>query len=444
MKLSDLLDTLDKESKKLLSAFFQEKKIRSSMPHDHRVAEMLELDARMGGALTQTLTEHLLTLKAYLQGRPVKLEHLTFILRNIASSYEVKLTSTDLKLISYYASHPEATPSEAAANLKVAPSWERRRRGELVRKNVISFPAVVNPARLGLRKVVVLVDEPQTSGKEVNVSLAKWLTAEHLLWGGPPFLLQVYTVPAGWAWLPIRELNPVRAWLVRSTAYGLNTASYEPGLGWKLNVEAWGVYFKELLAEGWEVPSESSWRRVEHEGTPLPLEAWEVKAAALLAADTRMRLEALAEAIGKSLAAAHQCKQKLLADALTPILNLNHVGLSESLLLILEELDVSFQAVEAALRELPKIWVYKVEDFRGSEELLCWLELPSGLTHKLTRVLEEVLAPVAKYSLYFRGYHLGSSLPSPSLYNGKKKSWQPPQPAAEKLKPSRLEKKRSL
>jgi hypothetical protein len=232
----------------------------------------------------------------------------------------------------------------------------------------------------------------------------------------------------------LKRFSKLWVWEVEGFEGSSSFGFYDADKGdWSIDWDSWSLYLSNVLSKGWDrvIPQK---KRIEE---PVPLSEPPKKRKRITTEDLKLIVEMLERAdkptleLSKKLEydmrAAERTKNSLFeGGVLLPYLSIEHIGLSESILFIVESDTNTLNAFVVAVRELPKAWIYWMKPFKGEgpPALACLLETPAGSITPLERVVRQTLRTLADYKLCFRSKQEGSQYPLPKLFDSQTETWK--------------------
>jgi hypothetical protein len=269
---------------------------------------------------------------------------------------------------------------------------------------------------------------------EAYIESPYFLSRQELLGG------EVYTIFS--IAIPPRAVNQVRKdlekrfpklwlWKVYRFEGSISFGFYDIDKGdWNIDWDSWSLYLSNVLSKGWDkvIP-----QKKKKETEPLYIDekrsvtTEELKLIVeLLERADKPTLE-LSKKLEYDMRAAEKIKNTLFEEGvLIPFLSIEHIGLNENILFIIESDTNTLNAFVAAVRELPKAWIYWMNSLKEQDApaLACWLEAPPGSITPLERIIRQTLRTLADYKLCFRSSSEGSQAPLLELFDPQTKTWK--------------------
>ena len=213
-----------------------------------------------------------------------------------------------------------------------------------------------------------------------------------------------------------KRFSELRMWMVDGfeNVYSFDFYGAEAH-DWNINWTVWSNYLGDLVSGACDTVSSLKERVITNKKETVTPD----KENGVTAEDLRLivsllerldtPLETLSQKFGYSIGGVARAKNSLLERGIIEAcLSIDHIGLNEHILLLIEsDVDTLYSFV-VAIRRLPKAWVYWMRSPRGTSSLACWLKAPPGSITPLERVIRWTLRPLAEYKLFFRSILEGS------------------------------------
>jgi DNA-binding Lrp family transcriptional regulator len=216
-------------------------------------------------------------------------------------------------------------------------------------------------------------------------------------------------------------------WIVNRFENYLSFSSYNTDTGdWNIDWTSWSLYLSEVLSQGWnKVIPEKRTETDSSESSEKNITTIDLQFVAKLLEKFDISTSDLSEEFRYSVPHASRIKESLISRGiLQPSLNIDHIGLNENILFLVESEPNTLNAFVYAVKELPKTWIYWMKSLEGSSYLACWLELPLGSITPFERAVRETLRPLAEYQIFFRSKHEGSRVSFLELLDTETKTWK--------------------
>ncbi|MHA1579602.1 MAG: AsnC family transcriptional regulator [Candidatus Freyarchaeota archaeon] len=431
-----LPDVLTEEDAHLLTSFFVFKCTGRRLvgADEERFNDLVTIDSMMGGEFLPSLVSRLWRMSKYVKfgGGRLSSEQLRQTILGIIFDYRVKLDETDLKILKLKAQNVSITKADIAnraglsylrVHERIKRLEERCRLGELSR---------VDYSKIGLTHLVALVEG------EAFVE-SPYLLSQHELWSGKLYTLFSIAVPnraVGWVEREFRSrFSYLWMWIVDQFEASVSFGFYDTNLkDWNIDWGSWSLHLGFLLTKNKDATSKEKGKRKGE--TPVRREGG--KAGRGVTSDDLKLIDALGgrfdtpvrvlgERLGYSVGSAARAKRSLFERGiLQRVLRVEHIGLTESILLIIESNTETLESFVTAAKKLPRAWIYwmrPLEDSRGPQALACWLETPSGTIGPLRRTLHRRLSPLAEYRIFLRSKQLGSTFRLLEAFDRQSETW---------------------
>lgn len=194
---------------------------------------------------------------------------------------------------------------------------------------------------------------------------------------------------------------------------------------------SWFIYLSSILRNGLgkAVPQEEEIRGPPTLSMPPEkvkgLTAKDIELIDLFLKKFNNTMQDLGKDTGCDIRTVSKARKKLLSSGIfQSCLNVEHIGLNEHLLLIVESDLDNLYSITFALKRLPKVWIYWTKSPKGNSSLACLLETPSGSITSLQRVLRQSLRHLADYKLFFVYNLEESGLNLQELFDPQTKTWR--------------------
>jgi len=428
-------DILTEKDKQLLTEFFiykykvykyGRKELREE--DEKRLNDLVTADAVMGGELLPFLVSKLRQISKYKKrsGRSLTSEQFRRVIRNIVFDYRVRLDAVDLKILNTINKSTYVSISRIAEQTNISRTTVHYHKQKLEKKCRLKMFLRPNYSKIGLAHLLVMVEG------EAHVE-SPYLLSRHELWGRWLYTLFSLAVPSA----AINRLEKIferhfpRVWMWRVKRFEnyFSFSGYDVDTGdWNIDWDSWALYLSEVLSEGWDQVLPEDARRDVYESPRGVVAYKELRFIAKLLENPDISSRDLGRELGYSAVHASRIRKSLIRRGiLQPVLNIDHIGLTENILFIVESEPSTLNAFSQAVKELPKTWVLWMESPDLRSFLACWLELPPGSLIPFERVVRETLRPLAKYEILFRSEHEGSQFPLLELLRTKTKTvkWNP-------------------
>jgi hypothetical protein len=232
----------------------------------------------------------------------------------------------------------------------------------------------------------------------------------------------------------VKRFSKLWLWEINGFESSISFGFYDADKGdWNIDWDSWSLYLSNVLSKGWDkvIPKKNKIDKVSS------LSESPQKVKRITAKDLEFIVELL-ERVDKptlelsrkleyDMRDADRTKKSLFERGiLQPFLSIEHIGLNEHILLIVESDMDTLNAFVAAVRELPKAWIYWIRPLKGDSSLALatWLEAPLGSITPLERVVRQTLRPLAEYKLCFRSNQEGSQAPLLKLFDPQTETWR--------------------
>lgn len=345
--------------------------------------------------------------------------------QNMVYSYRVRLDAKDLRILNVLKDNLFLAVDQLARTVNMGYTTVFRHKKKLDRCRLRVY-ARLNYSKIGLSNLLVLVE-----GHAYVES--PYLLSRHELLGGDPFTIFSIAIPH----IALRQVREELAkkfpgvWIWRTHAFEsvLSFDFYDVDVkDWNINWDYWAHTLNSMLSKGWDqvIPQKmgkppSSPEISEKE----VITERDLKLIEALMENFEAPIRELSEQVKYGHIAVAKDKARLLERGiLEPHLSIDHIGLNEHILLIIEsDMDTLYSFV-VAIRRLPKAWIYWMRSLRGESYLACWLEVPPGSITPLERVIRWTLRPLARYKLFFRSLQEGSGYPLLKLFDPQTQTWK--------------------
>ncbi|MEX2752837.1 MAG: winged helix-turn-helix transcriptional regulator [Candidatus Freyarchaeota archaeon] len=432
-----LPDILPQEEKQLLTRFliykYRGEKREGEKEEEERFRDLIRADTIMGEEFIPSLISTLKQLDRYMRlGGETSLtsEQLRQILQDMVYDYRVKLDARDLKILDRMGRSPFITIKEIAEETNTSYTTIQRRRKMLEERCRLGIYPRINYPHIGLINMLLLVEG------EAQVQ-SPYLLSRQELYGG----ISLYTFFS--MAVPPKAVNPVyrefekRAprlwtWIIDSFESSFSPDFYDVDEGdWKIDWKAWSLYLSNVLSRGWSraLPPEEVGRMRPPTSPPEKAGGVAIRELRLIDALSRnfnAAIEDLCRGLGCNARTIIRTRERLLRRGTIQLsLGIDQIGLNEHILFIVESHPDTLHSFAAALRRLPKAWIYWARNLNGEgEALVCWLEAPPGSITPLERAVRRRLLPLAKYKLFFRSHQEGSRIPLLELFDVQTRAWR--------------------
>lgn len=427
---------LSEEDKQLLTEFFVyrykgEKGLEEGAGEKFR--DLMIVDSIMGGEFLPLVVSKLRQMNKYkrLSGEILTSEQFRQTLFNIVYDYRVRLDAKDLMILNAMCDDLFISIADIQKQTNMSYKTALYRKKELEERCRLRVGTRLDYSKIGLSNLVVIVEG------EAYVESPYLLSRQELL-GVDSYTLFSIAVPSGavsqvhkdfgkrfsklWIW----EVDGFEG----SNSFGFYDADKED---WSIDWDSWSLYLSNVLNKGWDKVIPQKKKIEEPNSLPEPPK----KRKRITTEDLKLIVEMLERAdkptleLSKKLEydmrTAEKTKNSLFEGGiLLPFLSIEHIGLSESILFIVESDMNTLNAFVVAVRELPKAWIYWMKSLKGDNPpaLACWLETPPGSITPLERVVRQNLRTLADYKLCFRSKQEGSNYPLPKLFDPQTETWK--------------------
>jgi DNA-binding Lrp family transcriptional regulator len=302
---------------------------------------------------------------------------------------------------------------------------------ELEERCHLKVGARVDYSKIGLTNLIIMVEG------EAYVE-SPYLLSRQELWGVNIYTLFSIAVPS----IAVNQIYndfgkrfpKMWTWVVDGFEGSASFGFYDANMGdWNIDWDSWSLYLSNVLSKGWDKVNSQKKKTEE----PTPLSEAPEKRKGVTAKDLKFIDELLERAdkptlelskkFGCNMRSAKRTKSSLFEEeVLLPFLNIEHVGLSENILLIVESDANTLNSFIVAVRELPKAWIYWMRPSarEDSPALACRLEAPPGSITPLERVVRQILRTLADYKICFRSSSEGSPAHLQELFDSRTETWR--------------------
>ncbi|MFB0563264.1 MAG: hypothetical protein ACETWM_18845, partial [Candidatus Lokiarchaeia archaeon] len=352
-------------------------------------------------------------------------------IRNMVYDYRVSLDSRDLMILKAMCDDMFITIADIhkQTNMSYKTALVHKKRLE-ERCRLRLIPRLDN-SKIGLTNLLILVEG------EAYIESPYFLSRQELL-GVDQYTFFSIAVPP-------RVVNKVYKdfekrfskmwiWEIDEFESSISFGFYDADKGdWNIDWDSWSLYLSNVLSKGWDkvIPQKNKIDELSSlSGSPEKVKRITAKdlefIVELLQRADKPTLE-LSRKLEYDMRDADRTKKSLFERGiLQPVLSIEHIGLNEHILFIVESDMDTLNAFVAAVRELPKAWIYWIKPLKGdgSLALACWLEAPSGSITPLERAVRQTLHPLAEYKLCFRSNQEGSQAPLLKLFDPQTETWR--------------------
>jgi hypothetical protein len=379
-----LSDIITERDKLLLTEFFIYKRERLKVEDEDRFQDLVIMDEIMGGKLLPSIISELRRLNKYMKFSDGTLtsEEFRNMLHDMVYDHRVRLDTKDLKILNVLRDNVFITIDNLAEKSNLSFTTTIRHKKRLERRCRLGmFPQLVY-SKIWLSNLLVLVEG------EAHIE-SPYLPSRHELLGGS-HLYTFFSVV-----VPHRALKQVRqefeqnfsgvwTWRMYGFQSFLSFDFYDPvERDWNMDWASWSIYLNSILRNGLDkaVPQEEEIR-----GSPtlsMPpekvkgLTAKNIKLIDLFLKKYNNTMQDLGKGAGCDVRTVYKARKKFFSSGiLQPCPNMEHIGLDEHLLLIVESDLDNLYSLTFALRRLPKVWIYWARSLKGTNSLACLLETP--------------------------------------------------------------------
>nr|MDO8081837.1 hypothetical protein [Candidatus Freyarchaeota archaeon] len=431
-----LPDIVSKEDKQLLTEFFVYK-YKGEKGVEGRTGEkfkdLMIVDSIMGGEFLPLVVSKLRQMNKYkrLSGEILTSEQFRQTLLNMVYDYRVRLDAKDLMILNAMCDDLFISITDIHKQTTMSYKTTFYRKKGLEERCRLRVGTRLDYSKIGLSNLVFMVEG------EAYVESPYLLSRQELL-GVDLYTLFSIAVPP-------RAVNRVHkdfekrfsklwVWEVDRFEGSLSFGFYDADKGdWNIDWDSWSLYLSNVLSKGWDkvIPQKKKIKE------PINLSEPPEKRKGITAEDLKFIFELferadkptleLSKKLEYDIRAAEKTKNSLFEEGiLLPFLSIEHIGLSENILFIVESDTNTLNAFVVAVRELPKAWIYWMRPLKGesSQALVCWLETPPGSITPLERVVRQTLRTLADYKLCFRSSSWGSTYPLLELFDQQTETWR--------------------
>ncbi|MFB0561165.1 MAG: winged helix-turn-helix transcriptional regulator [Candidatus Lokiarchaeia archaeon] len=429
-----LPDILPENEKDLLTMFFvyKYKGKRIERKDDERLSDLIKADYIMDGTLLSETISTLTHINRYKKrgGEKLTAEQFRQTIFNMINDYSVKLDEKDLKILNAITQDMFITLREVSSQTSISYRTVQHHKKKLEERCLLEVTSRLDYSKIGLTNLVIMVEG------DANVE-CPYLLSRHELWGGAPHTVFSIAVPPR----AIKDIQKVfakhftRIWmwnierfLANNSFVFYDTSKYD----WNINWSSWSLYLSDVLSKGWNtiIPQELApflTEETSHGDMP-PLTEFDLRFIETLLYKLDTPLEELSHKFNSSVGGVARTKKNFLdSEILVPLLRIENIGLNESILLIVESDLNILKSFVIAIKELPRAWIYLMHSLEHNPQpfLACWLEVPTGGFTPFERSVRQTLRSLAKYKLFFRSKHEGSTiLTLHKLYNPETQTYE--------------------
>jgi DNA-binding Lrp family transcriptional regulator len=427
---------VSEEDKQLLTEFFVykykgEKEVEEGA--GEKFKELVIVDSIMGGEFLPLVVSKLRQMNKYkrLSGEILTSEQFRQTLFNMVYDYRVRLDAKDLMILNAMCNDLFISIADIQKQTSMSYKTALYHKKDLEDRCRLRVCTRLDYSKIGLSNLLILVDG------EANVESPYLLSRQEVL-GMDLYTFFSIAVPSSAVNQVykdfLKRFSKLWVWEVEGFEGSSSFGFYDADKGdWNIDWDSWSLYLSNVLSKGWDrvIPQK---KRIEE---PVPLSEPPKKRKRITTEDLKIIVEMLERAdkptleLSKKLEydmrAAERTKNSLFEGGiLLPYLSIEHIGLSENILFIVESDTNTLNAFVVAVRELPKAWIYWMKPFKGEgfPALACLLETPPGSITPLERVLRQTLLTLADYKLCFRSKQEGSQYPLPKLFDPQTETWK--------------------
>lgn len=427
-----LPNIVSEEDKQLLTEFFIYKYKGGKRKEDRageRFQDLMIVDSIMGGEFLSLIVSKLRQMDKYkrLSGEALTQEQFRQTLLNMVYDYRVRLDAKDLMILNAMCEDLFISIADIHKQTSMSYKTTLYRKKTLEDRCRLRVGTRLNYSKIGLSNIVVVVEG------DVYVESPYLLSRQELLG------VDLYTLFS--LALPPRAVNQVhkdfekrfsKLWLWEICGFegSISFGFYDAEKGdWNIDWDSWSLYLSNVLSKGWD--------KVILQKKKIEPDALSEKRRGVTAEELKFIVELferadkptleLSKKLEYDMRAAERTKNRLFEEGvLIPFLSIEHIGLNENILFIVESDTNTLNAFVAAVRELPKAWIYWMRSLKGEAPpaLACWLEAPPGSITPLERVVRQTLRTLADYKLCFRRSSEGSQAPLLKLFDSQTETWK--------------------
>jgi len=427
-----LPDIVPESERRLLTGFFRYKYRGETVPgeDEDRFSDLVRADAVMGEELLPSIVSKLRQLSKYMKfsGEVLTSEQFRQTLQDMVYDYRVRLDSRDLKILNMMRENVLTSIKSIADRLGWSYTTTHRRVKRLEERCRLGVFPRLNYSRIGLTHLLVL-----TEG-EAHVE-SPYLLSRHELLGGDMYNLFSIVVPPRAVNKVCndfeRKLPRVWTWIVEGFEGVITFDFYDVDReDWSIDWNSWSLFLSHVLSKGWDkvIPPEGA-----GEPSPLPetpsggedITKRDLEFIDVLLHRFDVTTKDLSLMLGYGERTTARDRRSLIERGIIqPCLSIDHIGLNENILLIVESDAETLNSFAVAIRRLPKAWIYRMRTLDGESALACWLEAPPGSITPLERAVRRTLRPLARYKIFFRSNQEGSGAPLIELYDLQSRAWK--------------------
>ena len=155
---------------------------------------------------------------------------------------------------------------------------------------------------------------------------------------------------------------------------------------WDLRWENWAIWLKTFLYEQeYEVLFPEG---IKDDDKKIDFDLTDLEIITVLSSDMRMSYDEISRRLKKPKTTLyHKAKRILDNQVLFPFVHLAQIGLNENIVIEYTGKEDFVKALESALFEMPKVYIYNFKSLYGREGIHAWLELPNGSIGRLDKIL---------------------------------------------------------
>ncbi|MEM2145534.1 MAG: hypothetical protein QW279_09245, partial [Candidatus Jordarchaeaceae archaeon] len=395
-----------------------------------KLKDLMIVDSIMGGEFLPLIVSKLRQMNKYkrLSGETLTSEQFRQTILNMVYYYRVKLDVKDLMILNAMCEDLFISTADIQKQTSMTYKTTFYRKKALEERCRLRVGTRLNYSKIGLSNLIIMVEG------EAYIESPYLLSRQELLGGN------VYTIFS--ISVPPRAVNQVRKdfekifsklwlWKVYGFEGSISFSFYDADKGdWNIDWDAWSLYLSNVLSKGWDkVIIKKKKKEIEpiyiDEKRSVTTEELKIIVELLERAD-KPTLE-LSKKLEYDMRVVERTKKNLYEEGvLIPFLSIEHIGLNESILFIIESDTNTLNSFVVAVRELPKAWIYWMNSLKeqDSPALACWLEAPLGSITPLERIIRQTLRTLADYKLCFRSSSEGSQAPLLELFDPQTETWK--------------------
>jgi DNA-binding Lrp family transcriptional regulator len=426
---------VSEEDKQLLTEFFiykYKRRKKKEAEVGERFQDLMIVDSIMGGEFLPLIVSKLRQMNRYkrLSGETLTPEQFRQTLLNMVYDYRVKLDAKDLMILNAMCEDLFISIADIHKQTSMSYKTTLNRKKELEERYRLRVGTRLNYSKIGLSNIVVIAEG------EAYVESPYLLSRQELLG------IDLYTLFS--IAVPPRAVNQVHKefekrfsklwlWEIYGFEGSISFGFYDAEKGdWNIDWDSWSLYLSNVLSKGWDkvIPQKKKKKPNTSSQTSergRSVTANELKFIVELFERADKPTLELSKKLEYDTRAAERTKNRLFEEGvLIPFLSIEHIGLNENILFIVESDTNTLNSFVVAIRELPKAWIYWMKSLKAEESpaLACWLEAPPGSITPLERVVRQTLRTLADYKLCFRSSSEGSHAPLLKLFDPQTETWK--------------------